>query len=743
MALDSKLALSADKEVIQEGRSKTLAADIPESSLRDQIPKKLLKKVKEINIANTISSVWHTGNADRQERLTVQKDLLKEVEEFVEPIYSAPYDWSSVLHMPISYTLCRTFHSRMNAALLSMDPPFTVQARKEANSDRAPLIQELMRYTTKSWANDNKGYEEAIDRWIWSWVTSGVGHLKYRWDERYSRFIDVVEVQKPGPMRYEVDDRGVEIGIPTVQMVEEEQEVVIPIFKGPRIELIQEEDLLIVGKDMDVDLADAVIHSQMLTASELWTLVDRGIFDKDAVEAIIQAGPDLVGSDVNAAIKQTRAEQSYSPLDTPSDLDRYRILEAYIRKDIDGSGINSDIIVWIGLSSKEVCRATYLHRVSKSGQRPFASILFHRRSDNNNPIGLVELTYSLAKEIDTQHNMKVDFGMLSTMPFGFYRASSSMQAETLPMEPGAMIPLENPQADVYFPNLGNRMTLGIHEEQALYAMIERMTSMSDLTLGVLGAQGASRTATGARIVSGENNTNLDIYIRRLNRGFNKLLKGIFEMLQMKIDPGFQFRLLGEDGSNYWATVRSREEIAGQFDFELEASSAGSNRQIQVDNAQQIYQLTGSPLDIQLGIVTPQERFEAVKNYLQSLGIKNWSRFIRKPQGGTRVFTPEEIANRVLAGVDITLDPQQDLEGFVNYVQYIIDHDELLGQFDQQQTVALAYKQQEAAQMLQALKAQQAQMANAMQMQRNAAMSQEQAGGGGSAPAAAAPTAPVE
>ena len=64
MALDSKLALSADKEVVQEGRSKTLQSDIPESSLRDQIPKKLLKKVKDLNIANTISSVWHTGNAD-------------------------------------------------------------------------------------------------------------------------------------------------------------------------------------------------------------------------------------------------------------------------------------------------------------------------------------------------------------------------------------------------------------------------------------------------------------------------------------------------------------------------------------------------------------------------------------------------------------------------------------------------------------------------------------------------------
>lgn len=739
---ENKPGLSNDKNVLIDGRVKSFEKEIPQASLRDQIPKKLATKLQKMGIAETITQIWQHGNANRATWLDQQRQMLYEFEEFLEPIYDAPYAWSSTLHMPVAYTICRTFHSRMNAAILGMDPPFTVLARKEANSDRAPFVQDLMRYAIKEWANEHKGIEDVIDRWIWAWVTSGRGVLKYRWDNKYSRFMDVVSVTKPGPTKYQIDDQGNEIAIPTMIQEEEEREVVVPCFVGPNVEFVQQEDLLVVGGDGDPDLADAVLHQQYLTASELWTLVDKGIFDEDEVKKVIQGGPDLKSSDPTGVIKQERSEiGGFGSLDVTYDLDRYRVLEAYIRKDVDGSGINSELIVWVAPTSRAQLRATYLYRVSQTGKRPFAVADFHRRTDSAQPVGLVELTYTLAKEIDAMHNMRVDFGLLSTLPFGFYRASSSMQSEKIPFEPGAMIPLDNPQADVYFPNLGNRTSFGFQEEASLYSFIERMTSVSDLSLGVIGAQGAARTASGARIIAGESNTNLDIYLKRLNKGFRKLLHGVFEMLQQKIEPGFQFRLLGDDGSQYWKTIRSREEVAGNYDFELEPSSANSNKQVQLDTAQQLYQLTANPLDIQLGIISPAERFEAVKTYLQALGVKNFSKFIRKPDNVTRLFTPEEIANRVLAGIDVKLGPEQDLDGFIGYVDYIISNDDILGQFNEEQTIMLARKQQEAQQMKQALQEMAAQQANAQQMQRNGAMSQQQTSPAMAQPAAGAPGAP--
>lgn len=719
-----------DHKVIDEGRKNTMEGEIPQVSLRDQIPAKLFKKLNEQKIGETVSEIWNLGTINRQEWLESQRMLLNEFEEFLEPITEAPYSWSSVLHLPIAYTLCRTFHSRMNAAILSMDPPFTAIARKEANTDRAPLVQELMQYAFKDWSNCYKGMEDVIDKWIWQWVTSGRGILKYKWEERFSRFMDVVEVPKQGPNRYETDAQGNEVVIPTVEMVEEEVERVIPSFIGPWVEAKQQEDVLIVGGDGDPDEADVVIEQIYMTASELWTLVDRGIFNKEMVQEVIDGGADLQSGDQTGLIKQERAEiAKEGQLDVIFDLDRYRILECYMKKDVDGSGINSDIVVWVAPTQRKLLRATYLHRISKSGKRPYAVIDFHRRTNTNNPVGLVELTYSLCKEIDTQENMKIDFGLLTTLPFGFYRASSSMQAETMPLEPGAMIPLDNPQADVYFPNLGNRSSFSAQEVGFLYNIIERMTSVSDLSLGVLGAQGAARTATGARVVASESNTNLDIYVKRMNRGFKKLLRGLFEMVQERLPAGLEFRILGDDGQQYFRQVRSREEIAGMYDFELEGSSANSNKQIQMDNASQIYQMTANPIDLQLGLISPQERFEAVKNLLQTMGVKNWSKFLKTPPT-TRIFSPQDIANRILAGIDVPLDPMQDLDGFIAYVDYIVNDDMILGQFNEQQTLQLVAKQREAQQLKQAMEQAAAQQANINQMRMNAAQSQQQAGAGG-------------
>jgi len=179
------------------------------------------------------------------------------------------------------------------------------------------------------------------------------------------------------------------------------------------------------------------------------------------------------------------------------------------------------------------------------------------------------------------------------------------------------------------------------------------------------------------------------------------------------------------GDDYFKVIKTREEIAGNYDFEFEPNSASSNPSIRMDTASQVMQLTSNPLDIQLGIVTPLQRFEALKNYLIAIGVKDYGKFIQKPQGMERSFTPEEITNRILAGADAPLSPNMDLQGFLAFAQEIMDNDELLGQFKEEQAKALAAKMKEAEQMIAALEQMAAQQANAQQMQRNSQQSLQQ------------------
>lgn len=722
--------LDRDQEVVKK-RKNTLKDDESAgvkvtASLRDQQLDDLTKTLDEQGVGPKVVQMWKTANGDRSEWLERQEKYLQEVDEFLNPIYKPALDWSSTIHLPTILTVAKSFQARMYTALLGIDPPFTVRARKAANVDRAILVEELMRYTLRDWCNENQGIEDAVDRWLWDWCMRGVGYLKARWYKKFTRFKDV-ETESIQDVRVEQDPQtGDSVPVPYMREIEREVTKTEMIFSGPMLERVPVEDVVVIGAEGDPQNADATIQQSWYTAGELWSLVDQKIFKKDVVEAAVRSGKDpIIGNDETSAIKQRQVEQAgRASVDKEEATDRYKVLEAYLKVDVDGSGIPTDVIVWVHEATQKILRSTYLRRVMPTGMVPFFKAQFHLRHGTEDAVGLAELLYSLGKEIDAMHNINVDIGILAAMPFGFYRpTAASLKDEKLPLEPGALIPVDNPGQDVYFPNMGNRTGFGWQEQQSLQTYIERLTSISDLNLGIIGGQGATRTATGTRALLGESSNNLNIYIQRMARPWKRALRYIFNMLQHRMDPGFQFRVIGDDGNAYWRQIESRAELEGMYDFEIEANSANSNKQIQVEQANMIYQMSQNPIDLQLGLITPAERYEAVVHQLKVNGVKDVSKFVRKPDQAPVKFTPIEIANRVLAGIDTPLDPTQDLQGFVAVVEEIINDEVLNGQFNETQIGLLKMKAQEAIALMQALQAAQAQQMAASQQAMNSMAAQ--------------------
>jgi hypothetical protein len=711
-----------DQDVINEGRKNPLKdVEVP---LRERSLQKLVKRLEEMGEGQRTVEIWNAENANRQAHLNKQIALLKEFDEFIEPIYAKSQEWMSDIHLPIVFTVCKTYHARFLAALLSIDPPFSMKARKAAWEEQVPVIQDTMRYSLMTWMNYYKGIEETVDQWIWRWVTTGRGILKQRWERKYERFVDVVEKPVVVAMQDSIDPQtGQSISVPQTSMEEVEEEVVETIFDGPVAEVVPEEDIVFVGGEGDPDLADDVIQSSYLTASDLWSYSDQKIFREDVVRGIIEGGEtSITGEPAN----QIKLEQSFAAgMNSPDkeyDLKRYQILERYTNLDVDGSGINTSIILWVSKETGKILRATYLRRVSKSGMRPYTAVEFHKRNTRNYPVGLPELLYSVCKEIDAIHNLRIDIGVQTSLPFGFYRPSSSMSEEIISFGPGSLIPVDNPQTDIYFPNLSGRTAFSSQEEQVLMNQVERLTSISDITLGLTSSQGAARTATGARALQQEGNANLDVFLRRLNRGWRRFLVYLMHQLQDKLPAGFEFRVFGDDGKSFFRRVESKQAICGQFDIELDSNSANSNKQVQIEVANMLVMTTGNMLDVQLGIITPIQRYEALKNQLQVNGVRDFGRYLNKPTAPPRIFSPIEIANRILAGQDVPLGPEQDLQGFVAWFEQVMTEDALLGQFNEAEVVALFKKVQEAQAMMAAIAQQNAQMANQKQIAINAAQS---------------------
>jgi hypothetical protein len=545
--------------------------------------------------------------------------------------------------------------------------------------------------------------------------------LKQRWDCVYETFQDVVETTEDDTPAIQVGADGSEQLIPRKKQVEKEVKVTKKVFEGPVLGAVDAEDLTIIGGEGDPQRADSVHHRTSLLASELWTLVDRQIFNEENTKKVLDHGQSLKIGPQGSDIKLQRANDAgQSQVDTEADLDRYEIIESYLSYDVDGSGIASKIIVWWHRPTRAILRATYLRRVNKSGEVPFYKIDFHRRPGQTYGVGIVEMMYPISKELDAIHNIRIDSGMIANMPVGFYKASSSLNPETIDYEPGSLIPLDNPTTDIYFPQMGNKTAFGAQEEQALQTLIERLTGINDLSLGVLsGTQGATRTASGVRALLGESNANLDVFLRRLNRGWTQALRGLLHMLQQRIPAGLAFRVTGEGGDDYWRQIRSAEDLEGDYDIELSANTANSNKAIQQEVSNQILQATANPLDYQLGVVTPAQRYEAYKNWYKQLGVKDFARYIQAPPNYQYLPTPQEEIQRIIRGMPVPVQPNSDHQGFLDAFEHIMESDDLLGRINEQQTHALAAQAAKHVQMMQAMQAQQAQVANVQQQSINA------------------------
>ncbi|MHA1834078.1 MAG: portal protein [Candidatus Baldrarchaeia archaeon] len=706
-----------DKKVLEE-KNKPALPDEAVADLYDQIPANLATTLNEMNVGQKIAEIWHKGNAEKSEWMERQEMYLDDWDEFLDNDFDGPFDGSSQLHLPETFTRAKAMHARLMQAMFGVEPSFNVKPQEEVDLQRIPMIEGIMNYTLTDYANNNEGVSGECSDWVWNGVTTGTGLMKARWDKKFIRFSDIFDREIPRPSAIPGQPADIEI-------VQEERMVTEKVFDGPMLDVIFPEDLLAVGGKGDIETAEVVIHRSFFTGSDMTALAAQKVFLKKEVEEIIESGNDREEGAIATSLKQKRSSKAgMSSVDSEAELDKYEILEAYLKMDVNKDGLNEDVIIWVHPRSRRVLRATYLHRVSKYGKKPFFKFDYFRRPGEFYGIGLPEMMHSLSIEMDALHNQAVDAGTIANMPFGFYRATSNIEPEIINLAPGDLIPLDDPLRDINFPNIPSKQGFFTQAESSVRDQADRVTAISPLSLGMLNQQGATRTATGTSAIQGESNINLDTHVRNLARAWRSCLKYMFGLLQQRIPRGLSFRVTGMHGSDYFGQINDREEIKGKFDFIISENSANSNQGIQQNMAMQVMQQTLDPVAIQMGIVTGAEIFEAKKNFYQQQGVKDWSRFVRQPNVAPRI-TAENEANSVLQGIPVPVQPDMDHEGFIKYVEYIMSKDELLGQYRPEQVQQLVAQQRQHQEMMKALEQMRNQQANQNQIAINAASGQGQ------------------
>lgn len=160
-------------------------------------------------------------------------------------------------------------------------------------------------------------------------------------------------------------------------------------------------------------------------------------------------------------------------------------------------------------------------------------------------------------------------------------------------------------------------------------------------------------------------------------------------------------------------------IQQRVDFFLEATSANSNRMIQLEQTMQVLAQTMNPLFLQLQIVTPSGVFEALKDYFQALGRKDYARFIQRPPQVVRQLSAEEELARIVNGKTVPITPDMDHARFIELAQELMSQEGVEQMYGKPQLEALRAQSGQHQAIMQAMEAQSKQIAQANQQSFNA------------------------
>lgn len=639
----------------KEVKDKTPAATPEAVSLIDRIPS---TKMNTERLAQFCRVQLDAIMADRSVYMKRREMYIDTIDNFIDyDLGTRPFDGASEIHIPVIMEKVRATHARLYQALFSMSPPFYIEPQEKLDTARIYKIAQLMKWALTRYVNYYKGVNEAIDDAVWGYAAEGWCFLHARWDHKMRKAVVVdqeIQVPKEKALREPPTPINGKLAVtPPIKFVEREQW--ITEFSGPLVENVLPEHVYMPGYG-DIQKVPLVGFKTTLRGHDLKYYSMTKFFDAEAVKKAMDFPNGVYSEGVesniktlkseNQGVRDNRTKASVTPYDASQEYDVY---QCYATVDGDGDGFNEELVIWYHRNSNTVLRWTYLDRITKTGRRPVYTAGYIRRPGRNYHIGLCELLYCLNKEVDTIHNQRVDFGTISNMPFFFYQALSSFPNERIQIAPGRGIPVDDVN-QVLFPQIKGGTQFGFQEEQGLVQIINRVSSISDINVGQPNSAEMLRTQGGVAALLQEGNAPLDISLRRLQDMYSMIIGDIHQMISEKLPAEFQHLVVGDDGQPIFDSqgnplfsdpIQSRQEISGKVHFHLRANSSAGNRSLMRQSRSMLFQQLMNPINLQMGIVGPQQVYEMNKALIEVSDEPDPKRYIMAPANAPKPLSVED------------------------------------------------------------------------------------------------------
>ena len=315
--------------------------------------------------------------------------------------------------------------------------------------------------------------------------------------------------------------------------------------------------------------------------------------------------------------------------------------------DINGDGLDEDVIFWMILEGEVLLRAKYLTQMFPSNppRRPFAEAQLFPVPGRRYAIGLLEMMEGLHDLIKQFFDQGGDAGTIANAPFGFYRASSNMRPEILSLAPGELYPLTDPKNDVSFPTFGNQSQSFTFNMIALLTQVEeRLTTIGDLQLGRVpqGKASALRTVVGMQTVLAQGDARPERVLRRFFLGLTQIWEQCHALNEVFLPKDKQYAITGytDPKKDPYVKLEGPPSITGKFLFNFSANTLNTSKEALQAALQALMGVYVTQLAIQLGITKPDGAYRLLRDYGKAMG-QDPDKYLDPP-------TPEAVLPGIIA-----------------------------------------------------------------------------------------------
>lgn len=578
-----------------------------------------------------------------------QHELYEQMFRGNMPKRNGPWEGSADVHVQVPYWLVDTVAVRTTSAMFNNTPLVSCHVETDMDAERARNASHLVEWHMSQkrmdlrpiWHRCNKlRCIHGVSVALLSYVTD-IHKVRVEGDEQPQGFVQNADGS------YQEDEDG-----NLIPLRPKEQKVDKEYYRGPVLTPLEFSDIVAPLGCMNLQPnrpsnpkgADWVILRNWERLSLLFKKGTTGrggvtaysyLFDDDArkeKEWWIKSQPsqDRSGrntgdnnrttrrNDRNEGINRTQATVTQNKVNP-----EFEVLTFFGQWEVDGEDV--ECVFYVCTKPEVFLGGFVLSDYFHKGDRPLVEWHYQTVGTRFYSMGIMEIVKYLSAEVDTIHNMRLDVGFATNMPFFLYQSASGFDPDDVELRPMKGIPVDDVNA-VRFQQMQGQTTFYYQEEQLLFTLIERVLGVSDLFLGANPTRGAAaRHATGFVGAQQEAEARMAEVINQDVRTFSKLADMIYNM-ELQYGPlERQIRLEGEGRTPIEKKI-SRDDlfITGEYDFTLGPNYGTYSQSIRQQQAQVVQQLKqASPLLSQ----DPARMWEADYFYLTASGIHNPERFI--------------------------------------------------------------------------------------------------------------------